>query len=135
MADGNPTVKYYAAKQFYRWIRPGMVHIGSSSSLDDQLRVVSFKNPSTGAMTHVIINKSADAHDATFNLSGSGLPGTYKMFRSQCDGKHRCARKYRGRRELHRQHPGHEHRHAHQYARAHARDPRHCDDEAHAAGR
>jgi O-glycosyl hydrolase len=57
----TPNIKYYAAKHFYRYIRPGMVHVASNSSLDtpanQMLRVVSFKNPSTGAMTHVIINK------------------------------------------------------------------------------
>src|SRR5438132_555817 len=31
MIDGQPTPKYYAAKQFYRWIRPGMVHVGTTS--------------------------------------------------------------------------------------------------------
>lgn len=82
MSEGKETPKYHAAKQFYRYIRPGMVHVGATSSLEDTLRALSFKDPKTGAMTHVILNRAGSAHDVTFNLSGAGLPGSYKVFQS-----------------------------------------------------
>jgi O-glycosyl hydrolase len=81
MTDGQPTLKYYAAKQFYRYIRPGMVHVGSTSSAATTVRSATFKNPTTGAMTTVVVN-SGEAADVTFDFTGTGLPGTYKVFRS-----------------------------------------------------
>jgi O-glycosyl hydrolase/ankyrin repeat protein len=83
LVNGQPTPKYYAAKQYYRWIRPGMVHLGTTSSLEDQVRVTTFRDPNSGAMTTVILNRDGDSHDVTFNLSGiTGLPGTYNVYRS-----------------------------------------------------
>src|SRR5439155_21887442 len=80
MTDGVPNTKYAVAKQFFRWIRPGFVHVGATSSADT-LRVATFKNPATGALTTVVLN-TGDAADVTFDLAGSNLPGTYKIFRS-----------------------------------------------------
>src|SRR5215212_5981166 len=59
-----------------------MVHVGTTSSLADQIRVASFRDPKSGAMTTVILNRDGDSHDVTFDLSGSGLPGTYRVYRS-----------------------------------------------------
>ena len=82
MSDGVPNAKYYAAKQFYRYIRPGYVHV--TDTVDDStIRTSSYKDPVTGAMTTVIINTSTTtAADVNFALTGSNLPGTYKVFRS-----------------------------------------------------
>ena len=53
MNAGVPNEKYYAARQFYRYIRPGYVHVTDTSS-DSTLRVSSYKDPATGAMTTVL---------------------------------------------------------------------------------
>src|SRR6185437_13560723 len=81
MNDGVPNEKYYAAKQFYRYIRPGYVHVTDTSS-DSTLRVSSYKDPATGAMTTVLVNSGAADADVSFSIAGSNLPGTYKVFRS-----------------------------------------------------
>ncbi len=81
MIDGQPTPKYYAAKQFFRYIRPGMVHVGTTSS-DSGVRVASFRDSKTGAMTTVILNTTGDADDITLDLSGGSAPGSYRVYRS-----------------------------------------------------
>ncbi len=81
MNAGVPNEKYYAAKQFYRYIRPGYVHVTDTSSLAT-LRAASYKDPVTGALTTVIVNSGTDDADVNFALTGSNLPGTYKIFRS-----------------------------------------------------
>jgi hypothetical protein len=60
MTDGVPNAKYYAAKQFYRYIRPGFVHVGDTVSGSDQILSTTFKDPKTGAMTTVIMNKGGE---------------------------------------------------------------------------
>jgi O-glycosyl hydrolase len=81
MVNGNETPKYYAAKHFFRYIRPGAQRIGSSSSNGD-VSVSSYKHPTTGAVTHVLINDGDVANNVTINMSGGNLPGTYKVYRS-----------------------------------------------------
>lgn len=81
MTNGTPNPKYYAAKHFMRYIRPGAVRIGSSSSNGD-VSISSYRNPQSGAVTHVVINDGAEAHDINFTIAGSNLPGTYKVYRS-----------------------------------------------------
>ncbi|HEV2295893.1 MAG TPA: ankyrin repeat domain-containing protein, partial [Tepidisphaeraceae bacterium] len=81
MIDGQPAIKYHVAKHFYRYVRPDAVRIGATSS-DTRLRSVSFKHPATGAVTHVLFNPNGAVANATINLSGSGLPGSYKQYRT-----------------------------------------------------
>jgi len=57
MMDGKPTPKYYAAKHFYRYIRPDARRIKSESP-NNHLRVTSYLHPKNGALTSVIINNS-----------------------------------------------------------------------------
>ncbi|MGB7157954.1 MAG: ankyrin repeat domain-containing protein, partial [Tepidisphaeraceae bacterium] len=87
MVDGQPAIKYHVAKHFYRYVRPGAVRIGATSS-DDRLRTVSFKHPETGAVTHVLFNPEGSSADVTLNLSGSGLPGSYKAYRTSGSENH-----------------------------------------------
>jgi O-glycosyl hydrolase len=88
MVDGNPTAKYYVAKHFYRYIRPDAVRYATSTN-DAGLRIVSFKDAASGAVTHVLINTAATAADVTINLaSGSGLPASYKQYRSSASENH-----------------------------------------------
>ncbi len=81
MVNGKPTPKYYAAKQYYRYIRPGMVRV-SATTTDPNLRLAAFRNPANGAMTIVLINKDTVATDVNFTLSGTNLPTSYKQVRS-----------------------------------------------------
>jgi hypothetical protein len=87
MVNGQPAIKYHVAKHFYRYVRPGAVRIGATSS-DARLRTISFKHPQTGAVTHVLFNPNGDNANATINLSGSGLPSTYKQYRTSGTENH-----------------------------------------------
>src|SRR4030042_3299435 len=57
MLEGRPTKKYYTAKHFYRFVRPGAIRISASSNADSLL-ISAFKHPETGTLTAVIINPS-----------------------------------------------------------------------------
>jgi O-glycosyl hydrolase/ankyrin repeat protein len=81
LVDGQPAIKYYAAKQIYRYVRPGAIRIGASSN-DDRLKTMSFADPKTGGVTHVLINANSSSADVTLNLSGKGMPGSYKVYRT-----------------------------------------------------
>lgn len=81
MNDGVPNPKYYAAKQFYRYIRPGAQRIAATSS-NSSLLASSYVHPQTGATTVVLVNKNADATDVQLNLSGLGVAQNYRVYRS-----------------------------------------------------
>jgi O-glycosyl hydrolase len=87
MIDGQPGIKYYVAKHFYRYVRPGAVRIGATSS-DDRLRSISFRQPDNGAVTHVLFNANSSEANVTLNLSGNGLPTTYKVYRTSGTENH-----------------------------------------------
>lgn len=57
MLEGKPTKKYYTAKHFYRFIRPGAIRISASSS-NDSILASAYKHPKEGTMTVVMINPS-----------------------------------------------------------------------------
>ncbi|MGB7159330.1 MAG: glycoside hydrolase, partial [Tepidisphaeraceae bacterium] len=87
MVDGQPAIKYHVAKQFYRYVRPGAVRIGATAS-DSRLKTISFRHPQSGAVTHVLFNRDSNDADVTLNLSGSGLPGSYKQYRTSGTENH-----------------------------------------------
>ena len=71
MVNGQPGPKYYASKQFYRYIRPGAVRVKASTP-DERLSVSAFHHPVDGTLTLVVINNSED------NIR-SGLDSDYKF--------------------------------------------------------
>jgi len=87
MVDGQPTVKYHVAKHFYRYVRPGAERINATSN-DSGLKVASFKHPTSGAITHVLINTGTTAADVTLNLSGTGAAASYKQYRTSATENH-----------------------------------------------
>jgi O-glycosyl hydrolase len=76
MNDGVPNPKYFAAKQYYRYIRPGAERVAATST-NSSLLVSSYLHPDTDAATTVMVNKNADATDVTLNLPAG--PGNYRM--------------------------------------------------------
>ncbi len=61
MRDGQPTPLYYISKHFYRYIRPGAVHIESSSQ-DNQILVLAFTNQTDDSETYFYINRDKKPH-------------------------------------------------------------------------
>ena len=79
--DGVDTGKAPIFKQFSRYVRPGMRHVGSSSD-DSRILPVSFRDPATGHVTIVLINSSHDTVPVNVNVSGANLPSGYKVVRT-----------------------------------------------------
>ncbi len=80
MLEGKPTCKYYAAKHFYRYIRPGAVRIDASSGSGDLL-VSAYKHKEEGTLTVVIINPSDNP--VTIMLENNHfIPGRFSVNQS-----------------------------------------------------
>ncbi len=81
MIDGQPTNKYYAAKHFYKYVRPGMVRLETSKD-NNQILPSAFRDPDTGEMTLVFINNNGSN---TYSLSVddfAGSPDQWRAWRS-----------------------------------------------------
>lgn len=81
MAAGRPTKKYYAAKHFYKFIRPGAKRLDVVSS-DDQIKMSAYKHNAHGTVTIVAINDSDQDKTIGINIKGTQLPQTYEQFRT-----------------------------------------------------
>lgn len=71
--------KYSISKHFYRYIRPGAVRVKSTTA-DPDFFVTAYMNSAKGTNTIVIINSGTA--DKAVTLTGSDLPTTYKMYRT-----------------------------------------------------
>jgi glucuronoarabinoxylan endo-1,4-beta-xylanase len=71
--------KYYASKNFYRYIRPDAVRVASTSSNSDVL-VLAFKNSRINTTTVVVLNSSTSSKTVNLSTVGSGWPSNYDMF-------------------------------------------------------
>jgi glucuronoarabinoxylan endo-1,4-beta-xylanase len=71
--------KYYASKQFYRYIRPGAVRVGAAS-VNANVFVSAFENAAQGTHTIVVANTSQSAQNVT--LGGTGLPPAFTIHRT-----------------------------------------------------
>lgn len=81
MDSTRTSPKYFAAKHFYRYVRPGAVRVESRSSSPDVL-ASAFRHDVDGTLTTVLINRSDSAQTVQFSVDGSGAPMTYQVFRS-----------------------------------------------------
>jgi glucuronoarabinoxylan endo-1,4-beta-xylanase len=71
--------RYYVAKQFFRFIRPGATMVKVSSS-DPAVFVATFEHTGMGSFTTILINSSAEAK--TVQISGAGVPSQLSLFRT-----------------------------------------------------
>jgi len=79
MVNGTPNARYYASKQFYKFVRPGAVQIESASD-DLDVAVVAFAHPQDRTLVYVLLNQGVSAKSVT--LSGTGLPSSFAEYRS-----------------------------------------------------
>lgn len=82
MSDLTVGKKYYASKNFYRFIRPGAVRVDATSS-DPEVAVSAFVNASKGTQTIVITNASAQSR--RIELAGAGLASEFELFVTSAD--------------------------------------------------
>lgn len=84
LLNGTPTAKYYAARHFYRFIRPGARQIASTSS-DGDVEVVAFYHEEHHCWSVVLRNRSTS--HKTIGLSGTGIPSQWTMEASTASSK------------------------------------------------
>jgi len=76
---GNtPNKFYYSAKQFFRYIRPGDIHIGIESD-DSDIKVIAFEN-SSDQLKIVVINSKFD--DVGFRIPNEGEGQEFQQIRT-----------------------------------------------------
>jgi hypothetical protein len=81
MNRGNSTIKYEMMKHIYKYIRPGMQRVTSTTS-DANLHMGAYKDPNNGAQTITMVNMNQTQTDLTLNLSNYA-PGTvFKVYQS-----------------------------------------------------
>jgi glucuronoarabinoxylan endo-1,4-beta-xylanase len=78
MTRDAPTMRAYILKHFARYVRPGAIGIGCTSS-DSLLFAVAFRHPQHQTLSIVLINPSSSAR--TITLTASNLP-TLTVYRS-----------------------------------------------------
>lgn len=79
MAGTYTGKKYYASKQFYRYIRPGAVRVDATSPYNDVF-VTAYHHPARNSQTLVIINSAAQKRDII--VEGTDLPAGFHVYRS-----------------------------------------------------
>jgi glucuronoarabinoxylan endo-1,4-beta-xylanase len=77
MHGTNVGKKYYASKQFYRYIRPGARRMETSSP-DSNLFVTAYYHAGNNTHTIVIINSASSSK--VVSIAGSNLPSSYDMY-------------------------------------------------------
>jgi O-glycosyl hydrolase len=79
MSGTSTGKKYSISKHFYRYIRPGAVRVKSTTA-DPDFFVTAYENQAKGTQTIIIINSGST--DKAVSLTGTGLPTTFKMYRT-----------------------------------------------------
>ncbi len=87
--NGRPGPKYYAAKHFFRFIRPAAVMVDAQSS-DADLLASAYSHGPQGTLTVVLINRDRQQPAVvSVALEGTDLPADYEVYTSteqvQCE--------------------------------------------------
>lgn len=91
LMDGpNTSPKYFAAKHFYRYVRPGALRVEGQST-DSDVLVSAFRHNAQGTITVILINRSDTGANVKLTLDGKNLPRQFTWYRSteqeQCERK------------------------------------------------
>jgi O-glycosyl hydrolase len=78
ISDNQPNSSFYAAKNYYKYVRPGAIRLTTGTSSGD-IMPTAFIN-TDGSLVMVLINKSAATIAARIN--GSNLPDDYTSYRT-----------------------------------------------------
>ncbi len=81
MDSTRTSPKYFAAKHFYRYIRPGAVRVESTSTNPDVLSSA-FRHDVDGTLTTVLINRSDAPQTVQVTIDGENQPKMYQILRS-----------------------------------------------------
>ena len=90
--DGSKSDRYYAAKHFYRYIRPGAVHVNTIQT-DNSVMSIAFQNDAKKTLTIVLINPDA-TKEQTIKLEGvqtSGMPIKFQKYMTTSSANQKVA--------------------------------------------
>jgi glucuronoarabinoxylan endo-1,4-beta-xylanase len=79
MIKGVPTGLYYAAKQYFKYIRPEAIRVDAQSD-DHEVLPLTFINPTTGTMTIIAINTGSATKQIQLNMVAG--PTSFNTFRT-----------------------------------------------------
>jgi len=80
----------YFYKQFTRFIRPGAVHVGATTT-DDKVGAIAFEHAFNNCYTVLLVNDESGSKE--IKISGAGLPASFSIFQSSTSTSDRCASK------------------------------------------
>lgn len=75
----SPTPKYFTSKNYFRYIRPGAVHVETTCP-DTTVAAIAFVHGEQKTLTVILLNTSNTSKSVS--LSGPGIPGQLKLYRS-----------------------------------------------------
>ncbi|MGK7396491.1 MAG: ankyrin repeat domain-containing protein [Candidatus Cyclobacteriaceae bacterium M3_2C_046] len=82
LMDGPRTSpKFYAAKHYYKYIRPGALRIEATSDQENIL-VSAYKHPVDGTLTMVFINLAEKDAEVRLDFNGDNTPSGFKFYQS-----------------------------------------------------
>jgi len=81
MVAGQPTPKYFAAKHFYKFVRPGAIRTEATTDTDS-LRIATFKHEVDGTFTFVLINEMDREVTAELTIQSDVIPESFAVYRS-----------------------------------------------------
>ncbi len=81
LVAGKPTPKYYAAKHFYRFVRPGALRLEATSASDSVL-VAAFKHEADGNLSIHIINQQKEDISVNLSFAGEFVPKKFTVYSS-----------------------------------------------------
>lgn len=79
MNDLTVGKKYYASKNFYRFIRPGAVRLATTSP-DPDVSLTAYEHTANSTHTVVLINTATANKTINLAMTGSNLPTSFEMF-------------------------------------------------------
>ena len=80
------TSQYDVSKNYYRFVRPGAVHVDSRSDNPDVL-ALAFRHDGESTVTVLLINKADAGKTVTLHVTGGPVPSRFRAFRSSA-GEH-----------------------------------------------
>ncbi len=75
----EPTSTFYTSKNYFKYIRPGAVRVGTETDHADIL-ATAFEHKENGTFTVVLINKGK--YPVSVELAGNNLPNGFSLFRT-----------------------------------------------------
>ncbi|HEY4153957.1 MAG TPA: hypothetical protein VGM24_00965, partial [Puia sp.] len=76
---GAKSKRYYASKNFYKFIRPGAVRISAEAPEDSKIYPVAFRSAAGDSTILVLINDNPD-QGKLVKLSSAGLPSSFELY-------------------------------------------------------